>query len=109
MTGDRVTVPAQLLHPRGGDHYVLRVVGDSMEEEAICDGDYVIVLRRETAEPGEMIVAHYGDEASIKRYYPINEHEVQLQSGNKKRQPIILPASEVRIQGVVVGIMRKFQ
>jgi repressor LexA len=105
---DRVTVPGHLLHPRGGDHYVLRVVGDSMDDEGIFDGDFVIVLRREVAEPGEMVVVLYGDEASIKRYYPVNEHEVQLQPGNKKLPPITIPASEVRVQGIVVGIMRKF-
>lgn len=103
----RVTVPGHLLHPRGGDHYVLRVVGDSMEDEAICDGDYVIVLRRETAEPGEIVLALVGDEPTIKRYYPEGER-ARLQPCNKKLAPISVPAKGLRIQGVVVGIMRKF-
>jgi repressor LexA len=67
---DRVTVPSHLLSPRGGEHYVLRVVGDSLEEENISDGDYVIVLRREIAESGEMAVVLVGDDVSIKRVYP---------------------------------------
>jgi repressor LexA len=103
----RVTVPGHLLHPRGGDHYVLRVVGDSMEEEAICDGDYVIVLRRERAESGEMVIALVGDEQTIKRYYHEGD-KVRLQPATKKLPGITLPASEVRIQGVVVGVIRKF-
>lgn len=110
MSRDRVTsaLPPHLRHPSGGDHYVLRVVGDSMEDQAILDGDFVIVLRRKTAEPGEMVIALVGDLATIRRYYPVNEHEVQLQPGNKNLEPVTLPASEVRIQGVVIGIMRKF-
>jgi repressor LexA len=104
---DRVTVPGHLLHPRGGDHYVLRVVGDSMIEEAICDGDYVIVLRRETAESGEMVIAVVGDDPTIKRYYP-EDSMVRLQPANKSMPAISLPASDVRIQGIVVGLMRKF-
>lgn len=106
-TADRVTVPGHLLHRRGGDHYVLRVVGDSMVEEAICDGDYVIILRRETAEPGEMIVAAVGDDQTIKRYYR-EGNRVRLQPANKSMPAITLPAVDVQIKGVVVGLMRKF-
>ncbi len=104
---DRVTVPGHLLSPRGGDHYVLRVVGDSMIEEGIHDGDYVIVLRRDLAEPGEMVVALVGDEATLKRFYPEGAL-VRLQPANPAMQPIRVPARDVRVQGVVVGLMRKF-
>lgn len=107
MSADRVTVPGHLLHPRGGDHYVLRVVGDRLIEEGICDGDYVIVLSREVAEPGEMVVAHVGDESTLKRYHPEGE-TVRLVSTNRDKPDVVVPASEVRISGVVVGIMRKF-
>lgn len=106
-TADRVIVPGHLLHSRGGDHYVLRVVGDSMIEEAIYDGDYVIVLRREVAEPGEMVLAHVGDDSTLKRYYPEGD-TVRLVSANKEKPDVVVPASEVRISGVAVGIMRKF-
>jgi repressor LexA len=107
MDGGRVTVPGHLLHPRGGDHYVLRVVGDSMEDEAICDGDYVIVLRRGVAESGEMVIALVGDEQTIKRYYPQGD-QVQLAPCKKGLPPVSVPAKDLRIQGVVVGLMRKF-
>lgn len=104
---DRVTVPAHLLSPRGGDHYVLRVVGDSMMEEAICDGDYVVVLRRDVAEPGEMVVALVGDDATLKRYYPDGDGMVRLQSSNPNLPPVRVRVEDVRVQGIVVGIMRK--
>lgn len=104
---ERVTVPGHLLNPRGGDHYVLRVVGESMIEEGIFDGDFVIVLRRDTAEPGEMVVALVGDEATLKRFYPEGPM-VRLQPANPTMQPIRVPARDVRVQGVVVGLMRKF-
>lgn len=108
VTGnERVTVPGHLLSPRGGDHYVLRVSGVSMIDEGIYDGDFVIVLRREQAEPGEMVVALVGDEATLKRFYPEGAM-VRLQPANPDMQPIRVAARDVRVQGVVVGLMRKF-
>lgn len=111
VTGnERVTVPGHLLSTRGAspsDHYVLRVVGDSMVEDGIHDGDFVIVLRREAAEPGEMVVALVGDEATLKRFYPEGAM-VRLQPANPNMQPFRVPARDVRVQGVVVGLMRKF-
>jgi repressor LexA len=104
---ERVTVPGHLLSARGGEHYVLRVVGDSMVDEGIHDGDYVVVLRREIAEPGEMVVALVGDEATLKRFYPEGP-VVRLQPANPNMQPIRVPSRDVRVQGVVVGLMRKF-
>lgn len=104
---DRVAVPGHLLSGRGGDHYVLRVVGESMIDEGIHDGDFIIVLRRDVAEAGEMVVALIGDDATLKRFYPEGEL-VRLQPANPTMQPIHVPAREVRIQGVVVGLMRKF-
>ncbi|HLX11041.1 MAG TPA: transcriptional repressor LexA, partial [Thermoanaerobaculia bacterium] len=110
---ERVTVPAHLLSSRAAapadasNHYVLRVVGDSMVEDGIHDGDFVIVLRREVAEAGEMVVALVGDEATLKRFYPEGTM-VRLQPANPNMQPFRVPARDVRVQGVVVGLMRKF-
>jgi repressor LexA len=104
---ETVAVPGHLLSPRGGDHYVLRVVGESMIDDGILDGDFVIVLRRDTAEPGEMVVALVGDDATLKRFYPEGPM-VRLQPANLAMQPIRVPARDVRLQGVVVGLMRKF-
>lgn len=104
---ERLAVPTHLLSTRTGDHYVLRVVGDSMVEEGIQDGDYVVVLRRERAEPGEMVVALIGDDATLKRFFPEGD-SVRLQPANPVMQPIRVPARDVRVQGIVVGLMRKF-
>ena len=104
---ERVAVPGHLLSGRPGDHYVLRVVGESMIEEGIHDGDFVIVLRRDLAEPGEMVVALVGEDATLKRFYPEGPI-VRLQPANPTMQPIRVPARDVRVQGVVVGLMRKF-
>jgi len=108
INGDRLTVPGHLLSPRGGDHYVLRVVGDYMVEEGICDGDYVIILRRNKAEAGEMIVAIVGDDVTLKRFYPEGDDRVCLVSANRDKSTITLLVSDIHIQGVVVGLMRKF-
>lgn len=104
---DRIAVPDYLFQGLPGDHYVLRVSGESMIEEGIHDGDFVIVLRRELASPGEMVVALVHDEATLKHFFPEGER-VRLQPANPYMKPIYVAANEVRVQGVVVGLMRKF-
>lgn len=101
-------VPSHLLGRRSGDHYVLEVVGDSMIEEGIQEGDWVVVSRRDQAEQGEMVVALVEDsEATLKRFYPEGD-QVRLQPANPSMEAIYVPASDVRVQGIVVGLMRKF-
>ena len=108
VAGDEtVPVPSALFGPRADDHYVLAVSGESMIGEGIHDGDWVIVERRERAETGETVVALIGDEATLKRFYPEGD-TVRLQPSNPAMKPIYVPASELRIQGVVVGLMRKY-
>ncbi len=104
---EKLGVPHHLLDGQATDHYVLRVSGESMIQEGIYDGDFVVVLRRERAMPGEMVVALVGVEATLKRYYPEGD-VVRLQPANPEMEPIRVPASEVQVQGVVVGLMRKF-
>jgi len=104
---DTVQVPNHLLGARAGEHYVLRVQGDSMIEEGIHDGDWVVVQRRDRAEPGETVVALVGADATLKRFYPEGER-VRLQPANPAMQPIFVAANELKIQGVVVGLMRRF-
>lgn len=104
---ESVAVPEHLLGDRRVQHYVLKVVGDSMIEEGIHDGDLVVVSRRDTAAAGEMVVALVGDEATLKRFYPEGER-VRLQPANSRMQPLWVPARQVQVQGIVVGLMRKF-
>ncbi len=104
---ERVPVPPHLLQGPLGDHYVLRVQGDSMIEEGIHDGDLVVVLRREVAAPGEMVVALVSDEVTLKRFFP-EGRTIRLQPSHPSMAPIRVPAADVRVQGIVVGLMRKF-
>lgn len=105
---DVITVPGLLVGERGSEgHFVLQVVGDSMIDEGIHDGDLVVVARREEAIAGEMVVALIEDEATLKRFFPEGE-VVRLQPSNSRMAPIRVAAADVRIQGIVVGLMRKF-
>jgi repressor LexA len=104
---ETLAVPAQLLRGPHGEHYVLRVVGDSMIEEGIQDGDLVVVQRRDAASTGDMVVALVDDEATLKRFYPEGER-VRLQPSNRAMAPLFVAADKVRVQGVAVGLMRRF-
>jgi repressor LexA len=95
--------------PRRGSYYVLRVRGESMIEEHIQDGDYVVVESRKVANPGDMVVALVDEEnVTLKRFYPQGAN-VRLQPANETLEPMILEAARVKIQGVVVSVMRKYQ
>ncbi len=105
---ETMPIPESFL-PRRGNCYVLRVKGDSMIDEHIQDGDYVVVESRETADPGEMVVALVDNEnVTLKRFYPEGS-QVRLQPANEAVAPIILDGVRVKIQGVVVSVMRKYQ
>ncbi len=104
---ETLEVPAHLLGGRHADHYVLRVVGDSMVGEGIEDGDLVVVERREEAAAGEMVVALVGGEATLKRFFPEGD-EIRLQPANPAMRPLRARASDVKVQGIVVGLMRRF-
>ncbi|HVR29622.1 MAG TPA: transcriptional repressor LexA [Thermoanaerobaculia bacterium] len=104
---ETLAVPPQLLRGPEGQHFVLRVVGESMIEEGIHDGDLVVIQRRDTAATGDMVVALIDDEATLKRFYPEGER-VRLQPANRAMPALLLPADKVRVQGVAVGLMRRF-
>ena len=104
---ETIAVPSLLFGDRAQDHYVLRVVGDSMIDEGIHDGDWVVIERRERAVPGEMVVALVGDEVTLKRFYPEGDR-VRLQPSNPAMTPLRVPAADVRVQGIVVGLMRRY-
>lgn len=88
--------------------YVLKVKGKSMIEDHIDDGDYVIIEQRETASNGETVVALIeGENATLKRFYREGGH-VRLQPANASMEPIMVRDGEFRIQGVVVGVLRKY-
>lgn len=90
--------------------YVLRVRGESMIEDHLCDGDYVVIERRENARNGEQVVALLDSgEATLKRYYKEPGNRVRLQPANHTMEPRIVEADRVRVQGVVIGVLRSYQ
>ncbi len=115
---ESVALPEQLLGR--GETFVLRVQGDSMIDELIRDGDLVVVESRETAENGETVIAlvtegavgeggEGGDgEITLKKFYREGER-IRLQPANPAVAPLIIPEDRVRVQGVVIGIIRKYR
>ncbi|MGB7022409.1 MAG: transcriptional repressor LexA [Candidatus Acidiferrales bacterium] len=94
---------------RGQNTFVLQVKGDSMQEDHILDGDYVVVEQSQVANAGEIVVALVGgDEATLKRFYREPAGKIRLQPANSQMAPIILPAADVKIQGRVIGVLRKY-
>jgi repressor LexA len=90
-------------------HYVLRVRGDSMIEEQIRDGDYVIVRARDTANNSEMVIALIdGENATVKKFYREPDGVVRLQPANPDLEPMYFTADRVTVQGIVVGVIRKY-
>ena len=89
--------------------FVLRVQGNSMIEDHIKDGDYVIVEKRTLASNGETVVALLDNElATLKKFYREADGGVRLQPANPKIDPIFIKQGDLKIQGVVIGVMRKF-
>lgn len=88
-------------------HYALRVRGESMIEEAIADGDLVVVRKQTTCVDGDLIVARIGDEATLKRFYrEPRKRRVRLQPANSSMKPIFCRDEDVVIEGIVVGVIR---
>jgi repressor LexA len=104
---ERLAVPEHLLGRLGTDHYVLKVVGNSMIGEGIHEGDLVVVERKNVPDRGDMVVALLQDEVTLKRFYP-EGRQVRLQPANPDMEPLFVPADQLRVQGVVVGLMRRY-
>lgn len=107
-TSDTVRIDRMLL----GNHrevFGLRIVGESMIEDGILDGDYVFVKKTASAKPGDIVVAMIEGEATVKRYFPEGDR-IRFQPANSNMAPIIVRKSEfksVDIIGIVVGVYRK--
>jgi repressor LexA len=93
---------------RSKDVFVLEVRGDSMQDEHILNGDYVLVEKAKTAHNGDIVVALVeGTDATLKRFYRDGDN-IRLQPSNVNMKPIILPAASVQLQGRVIGVLRKY-
>jgi len=94
---------------RGGNSYVLQVKGNSMIEDHIMDGDYVVCEQTQVANAGDIVVALVGgEEATLKRFYRENPGKIRLQPANSEMAPIVVAANDVKIQGRVIGVLRKY-
>jgi repressor LexA len=106
QSGESVTVPREMVGR--GETYVLQVRGDSMIEDHIQDGDYVVVESRAEARNGETVVALVrGEEATLKKFYRRGP-KVVLEPANQALRPIELPARDVQVRGVVRGLLRQY-
>ena len=94
---------------RGQHTFVLQVKGDSMQDDHILDGDYVVIEQTQVANQGEIVVALVAnEEATLKRFYREAAGKIRLQPANSQMSPIIVPASDVKVQGRVIGVLRKY-
>jgi len=91
-----------------GDHFVLQVKGDSMQEEGILDGDFVVVRKQPSAENGETVVALINNEATVKKYYKRDDH-VEFHPAHTGMESIRVKEGDLRIEGKVVGVMRYYK
>ena len=106
VSSETVGVPEDLVGQR--DAYALRVHGNSMIDEQIRDGDIVIVEDRKTARNGEMVIALLnGNEVTLKKFYLVGRR-LRLQPANPGVEPLVVDADQVQIQGVVVGVLRRY-
>lgn len=93
------------------DVFALRIVGESMIEDGIFDGDYVFVRKTPSAKSGDIVVAMIEEEATVKRYYP-EQDQIRFEPANSNMQPIVVRKSDFRsvdLLGVVVGVYRKLR
>ncbi len=104
---ESVSVPANMVGR--GKHFALRVLGESMRDEDIAEGDILVVRQAQRAEPGDLVIALVeGRETTVKRFYPERRH-VRLQPSNRAMRPIRVPKAEVQIQGIAVGLLRSYR
>lgn len=90
--------------------FALQVRGESMIDDHICDGDYVLVERAAEARDGEIVVALVGgSETTLKRFYRESGDRVRLQPANPAIAPILVPAGDVQVQGRVLAVLRKYR
>ncbi len=101
-----LSVPMALLG--AGEHYALEVSGDSMIEAGIFDGDFALIKKTETARDGEIVVALVRDEEATLKYLRREGPQIRLDPANASFEPQFYPAGEVRIQGKLAGLLRRY-
>ena len=103
-----MSVPDDFIR-RAGNHFVLKVRGSSMVDEQIRDGDFVVVNERQRADNGEMVIAMLnGTSATVKKFYRERDGRIRLQPANELMPPIYVHENDITIQGIVVGVLRRY-
>lgn len=105
-TSTFVGVPPEMLG--GGEHYALEIQGDSMIEAGILDGDTVIIKKGERADNGQIVVALVNDEEATLKRWRLRGNKVALEPCNPEHETRIFPAEQVKVQGHLIGLMRKY-
>ncbi len=103
---EAVSIPKEMLGR--SRTYALRVVGDSMIDEHIADGDLIVVEHCQQAQNGQTIVALVDDNSATVKKIFYEKGQVRLQPANQKYQPIMLNPNQVKVQGRVIGVMRRY-
>ncbi len=106
VNAETIEVPEELIGR--GEHFALRVRGDSMIDDGICDGDVLVVNQQFTAENGQTVIALINNEATVKKFFK-RGNRVELRPSNPSMKSLFVKADELRIQGIVVGLLRKFK
>ncbi len=101
-----IPVPQDMLG--GGDHYALEISGDSMIQAGILDGDTVIIRRGERADNGQIVVALVNDEEATLKRWRLKGNKVALEPCNPDHETRIFPAEHVKVQGHLVGLLRRY-
>lgn len=106
-TPGTITVPDELV--RRENSYVLRVKGDSMIDDGILDGDFIVVEERDAPENGDTVVALVNGEATVKRFFREKNGKIRLQPANERLTPFIVKEKEFMSRGRVVAVLRKYR
>jgi repressor LexA len=101
-----LSVPAALLG--AGDHYALEVSGDSMVEAGILDGDYALIRRTETARDGEIVVALVDEHEATLKYFRREGSMIRLDPANRAYDPQRYRPNQIRVQGKLAGLLRRY-
>lgn len=105
---ESISIPTHMIK-NATKSYVLKVKGESMIDEGIFDGDFLLVEEKSSGRNGELVVAKIDDEATVKRiYFHTPSHEIELRPSNAAMKSIWAPAERVQIKGTVLGLIRKY-
>jgi repressor LexA len=109
QSDETVTVPEHLV--TAGDHFALRVKGNSMVEDGMLDGDTIVIHRQNRADDGQTVVALLDSEATVKRFYRHDQQKIELRPANAAMKSIWVSGPQLKkfqVQGVVVGLFRQY-